>query len=166
MQTIVQCCAPLVDEPLQPDEASRLAEWFGVLADPTRLRLLSLISVTGEACAACDLVEPLGVRSQAAPEEHRWGWSLDTIFGLQTHPGEYHKTGFSAARIEGLMAEAGFAQVRVSWIWSHGQRCLWIEAARPQAQDTAHLAGLLFVEHDLVIANTTSRDKESMHGSR
>lgn len=61
MQTITQCCAPLVEEPLQRDEANRLAEWYGVLADPTRLQLLSIISTTGEACAACDLVEPLGV---------------------------------------------------------------------------------------------------------
>ena len=69
MQPIVQCCAPLVVEPLQPDEADRLAAWFGVLADPTRLRLLSLISATGEACAACDLVEPLGV-SQPTVSHH------------------------------------------------------------------------------------------------
>lgn len=27
------------------------------------------------------------------PEENRWNWQLDTIFGLQTHPGEFHKTG-------------------------------------------------------------------------
>lgn len=46
-----------------------LAEWFGVLADPTRLRLLSLIAATGEACAACDLVDPLGV-SQPTVSHH------------------------------------------------------------------------------------------------
>jgi ArsR family transcriptional regulator len=69
MQTIVECCAPLVDEPLQGDEANRLAEWYGVLADPTRLRLLSLINATGEACAACELVEPLGV-SQPTVSHH------------------------------------------------------------------------------------------------
>lgn len=34
---------------------------FGVLANPTRLRLLSLMAATGEPCPACDLVEPLGV---------------------------------------------------------------------------------------------------------
>lgn len=69
MQTIVQCCAPLVEEPLESHEADRLAEWFGVLADPTRLRLLSLISATGEACPACELVEPLGV-SQPTVSHH------------------------------------------------------------------------------------------------
>ena len=69
MQTIVECCAPLLDEPLAAEEASRLAEWYGVLADPTRLRLLSLIAAQGEACAACDLVEPLGV-SQPTVSHH------------------------------------------------------------------------------------------------
>ena len=69
MQTIVECCAPLLDEPLAPAEAARLADWYGVLADSTRLRLLSLIAAQGEACAACDLVEPLGV-SQPTVSHH------------------------------------------------------------------------------------------------
>jgi ArsR family transcriptional regulator len=69
MQIVVECCAPLVEEPLSEKEARMLAEWYGVLADPTRLRLLSLIAATGEACAACDLVEPLGV-SQPTVSHH------------------------------------------------------------------------------------------------
>lgn len=70
------------------------------------------------------------------PEAQRWGWALDTIFGLQTHPGEYHKTGFTADRIRGLLSWAGFAEVQVSHIESHGQRCLWVEAKRPEALET------------------------------
>ncbi|MBT4136988.1 MAG: methyltransferase domain-containing protein, partial [Candidatus Latescibacteria bacterium] len=66
------------------------------------------------------------------PEEQRWGWTLDTIYGLQTHDGEYHKTGFTVARAEQLMEAAGFANVKVSWTWSHGMRCLWVEAMRPE----------------------------------
>lgn len=69
MQTVIECCAPLLDEPLAPAEAAMLAEWYGVLADPTRLRLLSLIAAAGDACAACDLVEPLGV-SQPTVSHH------------------------------------------------------------------------------------------------
>lgn len=69
MQTVAQCCQPLTEEPLAEDDADRLAEWFGVLADPTRLRLLSIISSSGEACAACDLVEPSGV-SQPTVSHH------------------------------------------------------------------------------------------------
>lgn len=37
------CCSPLVAEPLAEDEAAELARVFKALADPVRLRLLSLI---------------------------------------------------------------------------------------------------------------------------
>lgn len=60
---------PIIDEPLAEPQAEQLARWFGVLADPTRLRLLSLIGAKGEACAACEMVEPLGV-SQPTVSHH------------------------------------------------------------------------------------------------
>lgn len=68
-EPLAECCAPIVDEPLAAPRAERLAGWFGVLADPTRLRLLSLIGAKGEACAACEMVEPLGV-SQPTVSHH------------------------------------------------------------------------------------------------
>lgn len=68
-QTITECCAPMVEKPLTETEAEKLADGYAVLANPTRLRLLSLISTAGEACAACDLVEPLGV-SQPTVSHH------------------------------------------------------------------------------------------------
>ncbi len=69
MQPIVECCAPLVEEPLEKGQATHLAGWFRVLGDPARLRLLSVIANLGEACAACDLVEPIGV-SQPTVSHH------------------------------------------------------------------------------------------------
>ena len=50
------CCAPLVCEPLNAAEADELAPLFKAIADPVRLRLLSLIACHegGEACV-CDL---------------------------------------------------------------------------------------------------------------
>jgi ArsR family transcriptional regulator len=69
MQPVAECCQPLLAEPVETESAAQLAGWFGVLADPTRLRLLSLIAAAGEACAACDLVEPLGV-SQPTVSHH------------------------------------------------------------------------------------------------
>ena len=69
MQTVVECCAPVLEEPLDTPSAEILAQWFSVLADPTRLRLFSLIATAGEACAACDLAEPLGV-SQPTVSHH------------------------------------------------------------------------------------------------
>jgi ArsR family transcriptional regulator, arsenate/arsenite/antimonite-responsive transcriptional repressor len=51
-----ECCAPLVCEPLNAAEAEELAPLFKAIADPVRLRLLSLIACHegGEACV-CDL---------------------------------------------------------------------------------------------------------------
>jgi ArsR family transcriptional regulator, arsenate/arsenite/antimonite-responsive transcriptional repressor len=49
------CCAPLAAAPLQPEQAGDMARMFKALADPVRLRLLSLItSADGESCV-CDL---------------------------------------------------------------------------------------------------------------
>jgi ArsR family transcriptional regulator len=64
------CCAPLTREPLGPEEAGRLAAMFKAVADPARLRLLSLIASHGggEACV-CDLTEPLDL-SQPTVSHH------------------------------------------------------------------------------------------------
>jgi ArsR family transcriptional regulator len=51
----------------QPD-AEVLARGFAALADPVRLRLLSMIAATGEVCS-CDLLEPLG-KSQPTVSHH------------------------------------------------------------------------------------------------
>ncbi len=56
------CCAPLLREPITTDQAAGLARMLKALADPTRLRLVSLVAGRddGEACV-CDLTEPLGL---------------------------------------------------------------------------------------------------------
>jgi ArsR family transcriptional regulator len=52
----VACCSPLTQEPLSHDQAERIAPLLKALADPVRLRLLSLVAShqDGEACV-CDL---------------------------------------------------------------------------------------------------------------
>jgi ArsR family transcriptional regulator len=64
------CCVPVSDEALSISESERLAGSFKALADPVRLRLLSLVASVpeGEVCA-CDLNEPLD-RSQATVSHH------------------------------------------------------------------------------------------------
>jgi ArsR family transcriptional regulator len=69
MHQVSQCCPPLTEQALDEDQAAQLAGWFRALGDPARLRLLSLIASLGEACAACDLVEPIGV-SQPTVSHH------------------------------------------------------------------------------------------------
>jgi ArsR family transcriptional regulator len=56
--TGVPCCEPLAREPLPPAGAQELAPLFKALADPVRLRLLSLIACHdgGESCV-CDLLD-------------------------------------------------------------------------------------------------------------
>ena len=58
--TLAVSCPPLLAGPLDAGEAAGLAQALKVIADPTRLRLLSLIQAqpTGEACV-CHLTEPL-----------------------------------------------------------------------------------------------------------
>lgn len=69
VQTIEACCGPVLRQALAPDEADELAAAFKVLADPIRLRLLSLIATAGGEMCACDLVEPVG-RSQPTVSHH------------------------------------------------------------------------------------------------
>ena len=65
-----RCCPAALSSPLSEERAGGLARDFAVLADPVRLRLLSLIASasSGEACV-CELVEPLD-RSQPTVSHH------------------------------------------------------------------------------------------------
>jgi ArsR family transcriptional regulator len=70
LATIAADCAPLLEEEIGAADAHRLAALLKVLADPARLRLLSLIQAqpTGEACV-CHLTTPLGL-SQPTVSHH------------------------------------------------------------------------------------------------
>ncbi len=62
-------CEPTVEAaPLGEAEAARLARVLGALADPVRLRLLSILDERGAACS-CDLEAPLG-KSQPTISHH------------------------------------------------------------------------------------------------
>ena len=62
------CCARVLEAPLGEPDAAELAQVFAALADPVRLRLLSLIAAAGEICS-CDLLGPLD-RSQPTVSHH------------------------------------------------------------------------------------------------
>jgi ArsR family transcriptional regulator len=62
------CCSPLLAEPLAEADAVELARAFAALADPVRLRLLSMVAAAGEVCS-CDLERPLG-KSQPTISHH------------------------------------------------------------------------------------------------
>jgi ArsR family transcriptional regulator len=65
-----ECCRPVFGTSLTDADAGDIAAALRVVADPARLRLLSLISGTegGEACV-CDLTESLGL-SQPTVSHH------------------------------------------------------------------------------------------------
>ena len=68
--TLEACCSPLLAAPLGEGEAEELALAFKALADPVRLRLLSLIAAAPEGTAcSCDLEEPVG-KSQPTVSHH------------------------------------------------------------------------------------------------
>jgi ArsR family transcriptional regulator len=56
------CCVPLLRAPITAGQAAELARLLKALADPTRLRLVSMVAAHegGEACV-CDLTGPLGL---------------------------------------------------------------------------------------------------------
>ena len=68
--TVAATCPPLLAGPLDAAEAARLSGALKVLADPARLRLLSLIQSqpSNEACV-CHLTDPLGL-SQPTVSHH------------------------------------------------------------------------------------------------
>jgi ArsR family transcriptional regulator, arsenate/arsenite/antimonite-responsive transcriptional repressor len=64
------CCTPTGTSGLDAERAQRLAAVLKVIAEPTRLRLLSLVAghADGEACI-CDLTEPVAL-SQPTVSHH------------------------------------------------------------------------------------------------
>lgn len=64
------CCPPVLEDPIDPESAERLASALRVLADPARLRLINLIAARAEnGSCVCDLTEVLGL-SQPTVSHH------------------------------------------------------------------------------------------------
>jgi ArsR family transcriptional regulator, arsenate/arsenite/antimonite-responsive transcriptional repressor len=70
MKKVSPCCPPVLHAPLTDAHAEGLAAAFKALADPARLRILSLIAAQpgAEACV-CHLTEPIGL-SQPTMTHH------------------------------------------------------------------------------------------------
>ncbi len=56
----VLCCPPIAVRSLTHDQAEAIAPLFKALGDPVRLRLMSMIASTSEACV-CDLTDDFAV---------------------------------------------------------------------------------------------------------
>ena len=70
LPVLTECCSPIVGQVLSAPAAETLATSLKALADPTRLRLVSLVAAheDQEACV-CDLTEPVGL-SQPTVSHH------------------------------------------------------------------------------------------------
>jgi ArsR family transcriptional regulator len=65
-----ECCTTLLRDPLTAGQATDLARIFKALADPARLRLVSIVAAhEGQEACVCDLTEPLGL-SQPTVSHH------------------------------------------------------------------------------------------------
>ncbi|MEZ5323319.1 MAG: metalloregulator ArsR/SmtB family transcription factor [Microthrixaceae bacterium] len=70
IRVLEACCRPVTARVFDQTEADELATMFKALADPARLRLLSMVASSPEReVCACDLVEPSG-RSQPTVSHH------------------------------------------------------------------------------------------------
>ena len=67
---VEECCPSVLAAPLDAAEAAQLAVGFTALADPVRLRVLSMLAAApeGEVCV-CDFVGPIG-KSQPTISHH------------------------------------------------------------------------------------------------
>ena len=64
------CCPSVLAAPLGAEEAADMAQGFSALADPARLRILSILAAApeGEVCV-CEFVAPVG-KSQPTISHH------------------------------------------------------------------------------------------------
>lgn len=62
LENVTADCTAITTEPMSVESADKLARTLRAIADPGRLRLISIIASgdRGEACV-CDLIEPLGL---------------------------------------------------------------------------------------------------------
>ena len=107
------CCSPLLREPLSLDQAERVVPLLKALADPVRLRLLSMVAAAGddEACA-CDLIEPVG-RSQPTVSHHM-AILVDAGLVERTQRGKWAWYRLKSERLEMVQAALEPAAVSAS----------------------------------------------------
>lgn len=70
LPVLTERCSPILGEVMTPESAEALASSLKALADPTRLRLVSLVAAhEGQEACVCDLTEPVRL-SQPTVSHH------------------------------------------------------------------------------------------------
>lgn len=72
LRDLAACCSPMTGNPIEAETAEQAAAAIKAIADPARLRILSMVAahVDGEACV-CDLTEPLGLQQSTVSHHLR-----------------------------------------------------------------------------------------------
>jgi predicted SAM-dependent methyltransferase len=59
------------------------------------------------------------------------GWRLATVFGAQTHPGEFHQTGFTEGWMKHhYLPSAGLNLLKFERLWTHEQETMSFECGK------------------------------------
>lgn len=97
------CCAPITREPIAPANAESLAKSLKALADPARLRLVSMVAAhaDGEACV-CDLTDPLGLSQPTV--SHHLKVLVDAGYLTSSKRGTWHYYRLAPGALEAVSA--------------------------------------------------------------
>jgi ArsR family transcriptional regulator, arsenate/arsenite/antimonite-responsive transcriptional repressor len=66
---LIACCSPLGATPLSDEDAEATAQVFKALGDPARVKVISMLTSSGDPVCACEFVPALGL-SQATVSHH------------------------------------------------------------------------------------------------
>jgi ArsR family transcriptional regulator len=70
LRDVAACCSPITREILSESDADQVARLLKAVADPARLRLISMVAAhDGDEACVCELTEPLGL-SQPTVSHH------------------------------------------------------------------------------------------------
>jgi len=103
---LTACCEPITRDAISPANADSLSRTLKALADPARIRLISMVAAHegGEACV-CDLTEPLGLSQPTV--SHHLRILVDSGFLTRSKRGTwayYRLVPGSLATVSGLLA--------------------------------------------------------------
>jgi len=115
---VVDRYAPIGALPYPPDSVDEIRsvqvlEHVGMKEAPTVLRhWLSLLKPGGVVHVDVPDFEETARQLLAQPDEAAKDWYYRLVYGSQKNAYAFHKNGFSPARLEWLLREAGFREVR------------------------------------------------------
>ena len=103
----VACCSPLLQQPLSMAQAERVAPLLKALADPVRLRLLSLVAshADGEACV-CDLADAFDLSQPTISHHLKVLHDLDLLARSKRGVWVYYRINADALRDLGALIGA------------------------------------------------------------